>query len=146
MTDQVPGPPPPPFPEGESLMHHTPRERTVSGVERIALERKRQIDEEGYDAEHDAEHKTGQLASLAALYALPPFKRQPDAGGYIRGTIRLLDLLWPRGWSKRWWKPDDDRIRELEKAGALIAAEIDRLLAEEEQINKQIEEFNRGND
>jgi hypothetical protein len=28
-----------------------------------------------------------------------------------------------------WYKPSkDDRIRELEKAGALVAAEIDRLL------------------
>lgn len=33
---------------------------------------------------------------------------------------------WP--WHPKWWKPTpDDRIRELAKAGALIAAEIDRL-------------------
>jgi len=40
-------------------------------------------------------------------------------------------------WDKSWWKPLDtnpnqmtveDRIRHLEKAGALLAAEIDRLL------------------
>ena len=36
--------------------------------------------------------------------------------------------LWP--WNESWWKPTpDNRIRDLEKAGALIAAEIDRLLA-----------------
>jgi hypothetical protein len=35
-------------------------------------------------------------------------------------------VAWP--WDKGWWKPTpDNRIRELEKAGALIAAEIDRL-------------------
>jgi hypothetical protein len=27
----------------------------------------------------------------------------------------------------RWWKPSTDPIRNLERAGALIAAEIDRL-------------------
>jgi hypothetical protein len=31
---------------------------------------------------------------------------------------------WP--WSLSWWKPKG-RIRNLERAGALIAAEIDRL-------------------
>jgi len=32
-------------------------------------------------------------------------------------------------WNVVWWKPTpDDRIRELAKAGALIAAEIDRLI------------------
>ena len=33
-------------------------------------------------------------------------------------------------WDDTWWKPTpDNRIKELIKAGALIAAEIDRLLA-----------------
>ena len=31
---------------------------------------------------------------------------------------------WP--WSDKWWKPKD-KIRDLVRAGALIAAEIDRL-------------------
>jgi hypothetical protein len=40
--------------------------------------------------------------------------------------------FWP--WAKEWYKPGKDdtnasRIRELTKAGALIAAEIDRLEA-----------------
>lgn len=34
---------------------------------------------------------------------------------------------WP--WDEEWWKPSLDPIRNLEKAGALIAAEIDRLEA-----------------
>jgi hypothetical protein len=33
--------------------------------------------------------------------------------------------LWP--WDPSWWKPSPDPIRNLVKAGALIAAEIDRL-------------------
>jgi hypothetical protein len=40
--------------------------------------------------------------------------------------------LWP--FFTRPWKPTpDNRIRELEKAGALIAAEIDRLQRMEEK-------------
>jgi hypothetical protein len=35
---------------------------------------------------------------------------------------------WP--WEPEGWKPSDDPIRNLVKAGSLIAAEIDRLLAE----------------
>ncbi len=48
-----------------------------------------------------------------------------------------ISVNWP--WDPKWWKPlyndeedqtpdeIDNRIRELTKAGALIAAEIDRL-------------------
>ena len=40
--------------------------------------------------------------------------------------------MWP--WNGSYWKPTpDDRIKELTKAGALIAAEIDRLLNENTQ-------------
>lgn len=35
--------------------------------------------------------------------------------------------LWP--WSREAWKPTGDRVRDLTKAGALIAAAIDAELA-----------------
>jgi hypothetical protein len=85
-----------------------------TGIELIAAERERQIKVEGHTAEHDAQHTKGQLAHAAVCYALPD--RIPDA----------VMMIWP--WPDEWWKPTpDDRIRELVKAGALIAAEIDRL-------------------
>jgi hypothetical protein len=41
-------------------------------------------------------------------------------------------MFWP--WNFKWWKPHpDNRIRDFEKAGALIAAEIDRLLRLDEK-------------
>jgi len=43
---------------------------------------------------------------------------------YNDDVIDLMENLWP--WGKEWWKPSDRR-RDLVKAGALIAAEIDRL-------------------
>ena len=83
----------------------------ATGVDLIADERRRQVDEEGYTAEHDAEH-TDDLALAAVSYAMP---------WRIRG---YRPVLWP--WDWRFWKPTpDDRVRELVKAGALIAAAID---------------------
>ena len=91
----------------------------MTGIERISAERQRQIEKEGWTPEHDDEHREGELARAAACYALPPKAYE------IEG---LPPAIWPRGWDRKWWKPSpDNRIRELEKAGALIAAEIDRL-------------------
>jgi hypothetical protein len=90
------------------------------GIYLIAEERQRQIEVEGWTFEHDDSHRAGELAAAAVCYALPHFIR----------TENLVNALWP--WNKQWWKPaiqplKDTRIRELAKAGALIAAEIDRL-------------------
>lgn len=80
-----------------------------TGAELIAAERRRQIEIEGYTPEHDAEHRT-QLRKAAIAYLLP----------------NRADEWWPWDWS--YWKPSGtDQIRNLVKAGALIAAEIDRL-------------------
>jgi len=98
----------------------------MTGVERIAAERKRQIEEEGFTAEHDNTNGEEEMALAAACYAVPEKHREaaiPD----VTITRNLWWHLWP--WDREWWKPTpDNRIRELEKAGALIAAEIDRLL------------------
>lgn len=97
----------------------------LSGVNLIFAERERQKFDEGWTAEHDAEHTYGELADAAASYAMTP-----DTRATITAVCMERDGLpptWP--WDKQWWKPTpDNRIRELVKAGALIAAEIDRLL------------------
>jgi hypothetical protein len=86
------------------------------GAALIAAERRRQVDEEGWTPEHDDEHINGELTSAARCYSIvyTP-KSPPPFGGYA---------WWP--WEQRWWKPGN-RIENLVKAGALIAAEIDRL-------------------
>jgi hypothetical protein len=91
-----------------------------TGIELIAEERNRQIEMEGFTTSHDEKETNGQLAIAAANYALPHEERQLD------NTFVGVPLNWP--WEKSWWKPTpENRIRELQKAGALIAAEIDRL-------------------
>jgi hypothetical protein len=114
-------------------MHDT---ASKSGVELIAAERRRQVEAEGWTPEHDDQHEGAELAHAAALYALPADARQPVINGWATSvTVDLVCYLWPwwesqvRGpdWAL-WWKPTpEDRVRELVKAGALIAAEIDRL-------------------
>lgn len=100
-----------------------------TGIELIAEERQRQIEIEGFDPGHDRERNDyGELARAAASYAFAPFMIDEMREGY-----KTPDPMWPRFWLAKWWKPSPhDRIRELQKAGALIAAEIDRLLAKKE--------------
>jgi hypothetical protein len=79
----------------------------TAGARLIVDERNRQISVEGWDLGHDDEHDEGELAKAAACYALDN------------------KFSWPWGFES--WKPGGGRIRQLTKAGALIAAEIDRL-------------------
>jgi hypothetical protein len=102
-----------------------------TGAELIAEERQRQIDIEGWNLDHDMEYSMNELAYAAISYATPDEHRiycDNPSGSYI--SIPHGHLLgWP--WEMDAWKPSPaNRIRELAKAGALIAAEIDRLQAD----------------
>ena len=103
-----------------------------TGIEIIAEERARQITAEGWTPEHDDQHNRKGLAIAAACYALPEEHREYSLAGNWE-MISLLDLLWGHTlWDRQWWKPTpNNRIRELAKAGALCAAEIDRLQRKE---------------
>lgn len=95
-----------------------------TGAERIAAERQRQISAEGYMPSHDAEHVRGELEAAALVYLTPERDRRWTDRG--RGDTNPVPAGWP--WHPSYFKSDpDDRVRELVKAGALIAAEIDRL-------------------
>lgn len=108
----------------------------MSGVDLIAAERQRQVEAEGWTAEHDQGHTLGELAVAGACYAL--LARWGDAT--VLGRPLLRSILWP--WDAEWFKPAeypdppydknvhrDKHVKDLVRAGALIAAEIDRLLA-----------------
>ncbi len=83
-----------------------------TGTELIAAERERQITAEGWTPEHDDSHVLKELVYAAICYA-------SKAAGKPFASVG-----WP--WPS-WWKPSRDPVRNLVKAGALIAAEIDRL-------------------
>lgn len=95
----------------------------MSGIDLIAAERQRQIEQEGWHEGHDDEHDNGSLAGAAAAYALCA---QEQALGEA-GPFAPPDC-WV--WHLSWWKPKD-QLRNLVRAGALIAAEIDRLQREQ---------------
>jgi hypothetical protein len=93
-----------------------------TGIELIAEERQRQIEEEGWGDSHDDEHTDGSLADAAVCYAAtgPIFEQ--------RNYYNQVSFSDPWPWDDEWDKREDGtRIRNLQKAGALIAAEIDRL-------------------
>jgi len=96
----------------------------MTGAERIAAERKRQIEIEGWTTEHDTQHTDESLGLAAACYSSPvPIFVHEHCGPHHH----FMDPWpWSGGWDKR---GKHDRIRQLEIAGALCAAEIDRLIA-----------------
>jgi len=96
-----------------------------AGIELIANERQRQIDKEGFTDKHDKQHDGRELVMAAVAYAV----------WYLNGNgdgFPTWRTYFPFLWSFEWWKPSEDPIRNLVKAGALIAAEIDRLQKEKE--------------
>jgi hypothetical protein len=103
----------------------------MSGVELIAAERERQVKEEGWTPEHDDGHTLGELSDAGAAYAdvASAMTRGASAEEFPEDMM-LSEGDWPSEW-EGWWKPSNDPIRNLVKAGALIAAEIDRLLRAE---------------
>jgi len=90
--------------------------KKYQGIDRITKERVRQIESEGWSAKHDAQYSRHELERAALCYLKHACGMHPDT--YSR--------IWP--WFSRWWKPSDDPVRNLEKAGALVAAAIDRHL------------------
>lgn len=99
-------------------------EKIPEGARLIVVERVRQMTEEGYDAKHDDQdaeekHQPLVLAAIAYLHA-------------YRGDLLTANNYWQ--WEDKEFKPfvgsrkpPEEEIRDLVKAGALIAAEIDRV-------------------
>jgi len=92
-------------------------EEETSGVDLIAVERRRQTQAEGWTPDHDDEHQHRELVAAAVAYASYAGQNHWRPGEQPPG--------WP--WGTSWWKPSGEQVRDLVKAGALIAAEIDRL-------------------
>ena len=103
----------------------------MKSLEMISAERKRQIEEEGWDADHDDRHTNGELVRAAICYAANSLDVEVRE---VHSDQRFSNEgLYP--WKSEWEEEDiKDKIgrhgdiRSLEIAGALIAAEIDRLL------------------
>lgn len=103
----------------------------LNGAELITKERQRQIKEEGFSFIRDDEYVAEELVMAAMVYAASPTQINLKT---------FCQSFWPKGWDKSLLlkKIKDHRITQLIKAGALLAAEIDRLLRLElEEVRNQ---------
>lgn len=82
----------------------------------VLAERQRQISAEGWTPESDDRYAEGDMSDAAGCYALHAF--------FAEAPTSSPPAWWP--WAAQWWKPSTPR-RDLEKAGALILAEIERI-------------------
>lgn len=90
----------------------------MSAMDEIRAERRRQVEVEGWTAEHDDAHEPGDLLRAGVLY-------YNHAAGFYPLNFREdgAPAGWP--WDAKWWKPKDKR-RDLVRAGALCLAEKER--------------------
>lgn len=96
----------------------------ADGVELIAAERDAQVTREGYLRRHDDSHDKGEMATAALCYLRVVLTHvDPDSPNAAAPINSTADWPWPDGYKPDWGDP----IPNLVKAGALIAAEIDRL-------------------
>lgn len=80
----------------------------MNALEMIAAERQRQVEVKGYTPEHDDEHVLGEIAEAAAEFASPDMWLEPHSWAYKKG--------------------EHTRLQQLAKAGALIVAEMERIM------------------
>jgi hypothetical protein len=87
--------------------------KAKTGIELIAEERRQQIEKHGFNEAHDDCNGQNQLPSAATWI--------------ISGDVDY----WPDDWNNEWMYKigKKSRAKQLVVAGALIAAEIDRLQA-----------------
>ena len=116
---------------GDIYCHTETLKEKSEGAYRIAKERVRQIEEENWTPTHDDTHTKGELVWAAVTFAVPSkvkicSKAVAAALHGFTGDRHTWPATWGFVWNKRCEKTS--RIRLLEMAGALIAAEIDRLL------------------
>lgn len=104
-----------------------------SGITIIAEERERQQLIEGWGPYHDDQHRSGELADAAEAYVHAAGEQaRGQSLEYLKTLVEAAEVRWP--WEDAWWKPSGDPVRNLAKAGALIAAEIDRINRENSDL------------
>ena len=96
----------------------------MTGVELIEAERTRQVEEEGWTPEHDDGHRYGEIAVAAAELAVDGTDSWvTDSYADYVGPVDMCGSLAKFGHQGT----APDYVRTLVIAGALIAAEIDRV-------------------
>jgi hypothetical protein len=111
----------------QAVIERNVRRRGISsktGVELIAEERQRQLQKCNWSPEHDDEHTRGELAIVGACYANAAASINNGANPEEQQKQLARWVMWPFTEPP---KVEPTPHENLVKAGALIAAEIDRL-------------------
>jgi hypothetical protein len=111
------------------------------GTDLIAAERERQVTEEGYTAEHDAGHARELISAGRAYASHAEIAVVEGLDGPLWSATWARVNGWP--WAGQHWKPTGDPVRDLVKAGALIAAAIDSLTGEGVRQSNLVEHARR---
>lgn len=104
------------------------------GLQRIRDERGHQKFDHGYTTDHDQHHHVRELVDAANCYLYEvvypsnvPASQKIGTGlasvEQRSGSSTPMPSTWP--WEPEAWKPSDDRVHNLEKAGALYLAARD---------------------
>jgi hypothetical protein len=100
-----------------------------SGVDLMQIERERQIQDLGYDAENDDSYgSSGDLVHAGICYALSACADTLPGCNWVAHGI----WMWPGSCPDLALTPAD-KIHRLTAAGALFAAEIDRIQREQRE-------------
>lgn len=89
----------------------------IKGIELIAKEREEQINKHGYDVESDKQYDKGELL------------------GFVMSIITLNIEYFPFNPTLFKYVEQKTRKEQLSIAGALVAAELDRIISNEEVDN-----------
>ncbi len=99
-----------------------------TGIELISEMRWEQVYKHGYNNDHDSDHTGGELSKAAAALACI------GTDAYVEDLSNFIE-----DYTDEWGlceKLKDNRLKSLIVAGALIAAEIDRINNKEEVGNE----------
>jgi hypothetical protein len=108
---------------------------TLRALDAIEAERRRQITHHNFTPSKDMINSKGEMGKAAACYAFTASLSAKGREQFVQNAVP--PKMWPAAWRPEWFrlstKPHGNaaRIRELEKAGALIIAELERLYTQE---------------
>lgn len=102
---------------------------TIDALNIILAGRMHQLKVENFDTDRDDKYLNDQLAIAASCYLYAPVYPFPVASGF------KAPIQWP--WPDIWWKPAGGRMKQLEKAGGLLIAEIERQLRKQKKRDEK---------